>query len=592
MYAKDGSKVGEVAVLLDIHYKRHAQRTSFELNELLSQTDPTLQLYPSDASRSGGCDALGVSFLSASEDVSSVLQLSTVLEASREGGWSTTCTSSNGTHYTTPKEERQRQGGRGREEREGEHNATSSSSRKASPAGHSSSSLSADRARSILMSQGSEAAERLVQMLAEAEAEDAEDRRGQERWAMEQRAAAAAPCRAPLTAGRATVLESVSEHAAMSEHVVSGASKWAGESLCCDSSAIQRGGMSGAGSIVEVDGGSNDEGINLQCLQGRDRDQHLDENTYVEGKNFLDFSLERSTSGVDGAHDRKNRTRGTDGGGGGGGGGGCGGGGAHAHSESLVDVTDERQGEKEGGGSSGAAVSKVVEMDVLSKLLDKGRQMLSRLDRLAQAQHEEQPSSLSVAQGACASGDGSSLLGSATGGKISESLVEDLGSSLLMSDFEEVHAGLVDDLCRIGLDVEEDAENGTLGSGTTADAQNCSPNTPVGQGGNRAETWSGVGQREVEGDFALSVHLALVSIGGGRTTALRTGDLILLHTVLMVPAGEGESVCATAHEQLRVTVPPELPEGAAVSVNSTVRLPLTPAQAQILKSTLYSVLVL
>jgi len=536
MYTKDGSKVGEVAVCLDIHYKRHAQRTSFELNELLSQTDPTLQLYPSDASRSGGgCDALGVSFLSASEDVSSVLQLSTVLEASREGGWSTTCTSSNATHYTTPKEERQRQGGRVREEREGEHNATSSSSRKASPAGQWSSSPSADRARSILMSQGSEAAERLVQMLAEAEAEDAEDRRGQERWAMEQRAAAAAPCRAPLTAGRATVLESVSEHAAMSEHTVGGASKWAGESLC-DSSAIQRGGMSGAGSMVEVDGGSNDGGSNLQCVQGRDRDQH-------------------------------------------------------AHGESLVDVADGKQGEKEGGGGSGAAVSKVVEMDVLSKLLDKGRQMLSRLDRLAQAQHEDQPSSLSVAQGACASGDGSLLLGSATEGKISGSLVEDLGSSLLMSDFEEVHAGLVDDLCRIGLDVEEDAENGTLGSGATADAQNCSPNTPVSQGGNRAETWSGAGQTEVEGDFALSVHLALVSIGGGRTTALRTGDLILLHTVLMVPAGEGESVCETAHEQLRVTVPLELPEGAAVSVDSTVRLPLTPAQAHILKSTLFSVLI-
>jgi hypothetical protein len=591
MYTKDGSKVGEVAVCLDIHYKRHAQRTSFELNELLSQTDPTLQLYPSDASRSGGgCDALGVSFLSASEDVSSVLQLSTVLEASREGGWSTTCTSSNATHYTTPKEERQRQGGRVREEREGEHNATSSSSRKASPAGQWSSSPSADRARSILMSQGSEAAERLVQMLAEAEAEDAEDRRGQERWAMEQRAAAAAPCRAPLTAGRATVLESVSEHAAMSEHTVGGASKWAGESLC-DSSAIQRGGMSGAGSMVEVDGGSNDGGSNLQCVQGRDRDQHLDENTCVEDKNFLDFSLERSISVVDGAHDRKNRTGGAGGGCGCGGGGDCGDGGVHAHGESLVDVADGKQGEKEGGGGSGAAVSKVVEMDVLSKLLDKGRQMLSRLDRLAQAQHEDQPSSLSVAQGACASGDGSLLLGSATEGKISGSLVEDLGSSLLMSDFEEVHAGLVDDLCRIGLDVEEDAENGTLRSGATADARNCSPNTPVSQGGNRAETWSGAGQTEVEGDFALSVHLALVSIGGGRTTALRTGDLILLHTVLMVPAGEGESVCETAHEQLRVTVPLELPEGAAVSVDSTVRLPLTPAQAHILKSTLFSVLI-
>ena len=83
MYSKDGSKVGEVTVCLDFHYKRQAQRTSFELNELLSQTDPTLQLYPSDAGRSGEGDGLGISFLSASHDVSSVLQLSSESASAR-----------------------------------------------------------------------------------------------------------------------------------------------------------------------------------------------------------------------------------------------------------------------------------------------------------------------------------------------------------------------------------------------------------------------------------------------------------------------------------------------------------------------------
>ena len=84
----------------------------------------------------------------------------------------------------------------------------------------------------MLMAQGSEAAQRLVQMLAEHEEEEEEVGHGLA--TMEQRAAAAAPCRVPLTAGRTTVLESVSEH------VASGGDRGASCSLCCDSSGIQR----------------------------------------------------------------------------------------------------------------------------------------------------------------------------------------------------------------------------------------------------------------------------------------------------------------------------------------------------------------
>ena len=93
MYAKDGSKVGDLLVCLDIHFKKQAQRTSFELNELLSQTDPTLQLYPSHAK----CDSLGMSFTSASDTSMSMLQLSTVLEASQEAASSNTQMSTHST---------------------------------------------------------------------------------------------------------------------------------------------------------------------------------------------------------------------------------------------------------------------------------------------------------------------------------------------------------------------------------------------------------------------------------------------------------------------------------------------------------------
>lgn len=188
--------------------------------------------------------------------------------------------------------------------------------------------------------------------------------------------------------------------------------------------------------MVEVDGGSN--------LQGRDRDHHLDENTYVEGKNFLDFSLERSRSGADGAHDRKRRA-------GGGGGRGEGGDVLHAHGDSdAVDVMDGIEGERRARELGGDEASNTAQMDVLSQLLQKGRQMLNRLDRLAQ--QEDEHSSQSVAQdhsmqlpptatGARASCDASSLLlSTAMEGKVSRSLEEELGSSLLMSDFEEVRA--------------------------------------------------------------------------------------------------------------------------------------------------------
>ena len=99
-----------------------------------------------------------------------------------------------------------------------------------------------------------------------------------------------------------------------------------------------------------------------------------------------------------------------------------------------------------------------------------------------------------------------------------------------------------------------------------------------------AHNVNGDGADAGECQFALSVHLAHVSIGGGRATALRAGDLILLHTVLILPAAEDESVRTTAHAQLQVVVPPDLPEGAAVSVDSAVQLPLTPAQLVALRA--------
>jgi hypothetical protein len=76
MYAKNGDKVGEISVCLDLHFKRHPQRTSFELNELLSQTDPTLQLYPSHEGSRLASDGGGISFVSCSENDASILHLS------------------------------------------------------------------------------------------------------------------------------------------------------------------------------------------------------------------------------------------------------------------------------------------------------------------------------------------------------------------------------------------------------------------------------------------------------------------------------------------------------------------------------------
>ncbi|KAJ1468409.1 hypothetical protein T484DRAFT_1920382 [Baffinella frigidus] len=43
MYAPDGSKVGEIRVAIDMHFKANPQRTSFEQAELLADTDPSLQ---------------------------------------------------------------------------------------------------------------------------------------------------------------------------------------------------------------------------------------------------------------------------------------------------------------------------------------------------------------------------------------------------------------------------------------------------------------------------------------------------------------------------------------------------------------------
>ena len=83
----------------------------------------------------------------------------------------------------------------------------------------------------------------------------------------------------------------------------------------------------------------------------------------------------------------------------------------------------------------------------------------------------------------------------------------------------------------------------------------------------------------------LSLHVSMVSIGGGRVAAkLRAGDLIYIHAVLTVPATDGGMTNTTMHEQLRVPVPPELPEGAAVSVENAVSLRLSSSQLVALRS--------
>ena len=447
---------------------------------------------------------------------------------------------------------------------------------------------------SMLLEQGAEAAERLVLMLAETEdmvgvgqADDV--------------GAYRASCKPNRSA-----LESVSEKAAAVEKVDTGESY----SMCCDSSAIQRGGTSGAGSMVEIRVGSK--------LLGTDRRELNDENVSVEGKNVLDFSLERSRSAEEqGCQSAVLSVQSGEG--------------DEAHARKRQCGEDVRNGE---------------EMDVLTQLLQKGRQMLSKLDHFAQhtAVTELRPAPLyspaatlpsvnvltAAADAAQVHGEGarsqqnaSVMQASSLDSLISQSLMEceeELGSSLQMGDFEDVHAGLVDDLCRIGLDMEEQEEqdisvmrNGEAGTGycgysgssplvqpwprqnqsadhgnpgdvTMADVSNgshidkhCSKNLVVSVEGDAAAA-------AATSSFALSVHISLVSIGGGRVTALRPGDLIYIHTVLTVPATEGDVISTTLHEQLRVPVPPDLPEGAAVSVEDTVKIRLSCSQLVALRS--------
>jgi len=567
MYAKDGSKVGEITVCLDLHFKRQAQRTSFELNELLSQTDPTLQLYPSHGDSGSGSESWGVSFVSSACDTHASLQLSTVLEASREAGWSSAtvvsadCTRSTPTHSTLK-------------------DATASS-RRASPGSALKSPSAASpcaagaRARACgdessslvksILEEGSEAAEKLVQMLADA---------GHMQFV---EASTAASLLAPTTASLGALesvaegaLESVSEHG-VAQGLPSDALQQASCSMCCDSSAIQGGGVSGAGSMVEVhaDVGKHD----------KEARQALEDKQLVGGcRTVLDFSIEGSTS---------------------------------AHDDVLAAV--------EAGGSGGARLDARGtthdgsgardDMDVLTKLLQKGRQMLTKLDRMEHGA-EERPVQAGLAvtasprdpswhAGAATlddgeAGPGTQLLASAWplragshahDSLLSSDLVDELGASLQLQvgDFVDVHAGVIDDLCRIGLEVE-DGGSGSTGIADNSQAaqaktQSSEKNHEVALAGGSADGAS-AGPAD---DFALSVHLAHVSIGGGRATALRAGDLIYIQAVLTVPATEGEATCSIQHQQLCVPVPRELPEGAAVSIEESLSIAMSPAQLTALR---------
>ena len=352
--------------------------------------------------------------------------------------------------------------------------------------------------------------------------------------------------------------------------------------------------------MVDVHGGSN--------LQGGDKHDALD--ACADGRNVLDFSLERSRSGGRQHGDAH---------------------GSACMAHASAPTSQEDAGVKtESGRTCGGNGD---EMDVLSQLLIKGRQMLSKLDGMANSALDEAPpeatsdASLSIGASQHCSGvehgaprcstqlshaDALWLhIPSGINDKVSASLEEELGSSLQMGDYEEVHAGLVDDLCRV-IDDEDDASPSAHGTsplcGTNEhavrhrqsslpgdqdsyvlhskmtqrllDASNCSSLRTATLGGGAEESVGGGAPASVAGcsAFALSVHVSLVSIGGGRATALRPGDLIVLDTVATVPASEGDVISATLHEQLRIPVPPELPDGAAVAVDKAVSIRLTAAQ--------------
>ena len=543
MYAKDGSKVGELTVSLDVRFKRQAQRTSFELHELLSHTDPTLPLYPSHptADNSRGLASPRESMLSASDFSTSVKDLSTVHEGSREtGGWSSAAMSSNATHATpqdvnkssanklSPQEPCGKNPTEGSlqwsrklaDESRGKANRTDLSLSSATEQIESNKSSHA-----MLMEEGAEAAERLVQMLTESENLD--------------EAGDGAAISYTFVRPERRTLESVSEMAVAVENV--------DDCLFCDSSAIQRGGMSGGGSMVEVHSGSR--------LQGKDANEALEEGMYAEGKDVLDFSLDRTRYSAGMPADRAEEDHGV----------------FSPAAKRRADVALEE--------NDGSNVKVMEEMDVLSKLLQKGREMLQTLDRLAD-QTVSSPANNGVE--APVSADITSLPQAEADSKISLSMDDEPGSSFFMPDFGAVHAGVVDDLCRIGLDEEEEDANYASASVPESGGKEDQSANDLELTITEASTHKAAVDSASE-NFALCVHISLLAISGGRVTTLRPGDLVYVHAVLTVPSVGEDVIHTSLHEQLRLPVPPDLPEGAAVSVGKDMHIPLSSQQLMALR---------
>ena len=206
--------------------------------------------------------------------------------------------------------------------------------------------------------QGGEAAERLMQMLAEADDAETCESGAAETW---ESGATGSYNRTPHKTTTRSPLESVSENAAFLENGRSC-------SMSCDSSAIQRGGASGAGSLVELHSATK--------VQDRDKYGLLlqEDNTRVDVRDVLDFSLERSRSASESGRSPPDAAVESD---------------ASAAMDSTTHVSVCR-----GGTDSGArdddghgAARNAEDTDVLSKLLQKGRQMLNKLDRLSQSSH-------------------------------------------------------------------------------------------------------------------------------------------------------------------------------------------------------------
>ena len=112
--------------------------------------------------------------------------------------------------------------------------------------------------------------------------------------------------------------------------------------------------------------------------------------------------------------------------------------------------------------------------------------------------------------------------------------------------------GIVDDLFRIGLDAEHENErlphlrgrqslNASSFLGEDHPGDIAMANYSAGSGHDTRSNTSNVdvsitgtkacAAGEDDGDFCLSVHISLVSIGGGRVTSMRPGDMIYIHMV-------------------------------------------------------------